>query len=384
MRRQAIYGLAVVLLIIGAIWQLSIIPSSAAQVEVDAYNQTNNVANIIDNPLSLPYKVPAYVATKVSGSVRILRALSALFFSFSIIALYRILKRWHSDKIALFSAVLFATNATALAVGRLGTPLVLLFGWSLIISILLWLYYGNSTRVAPVSLAFISAGLLYVPGALYFFILLLIIFGRKLTKLIPSMTKNAFILSIFIALLVIAPLIYTFVSDVGLLKQWLLLPQEINPELIPRNILRIPSAFIYRAPVDPLLDTGRLPIFDIASGMLFLIGLYAYQKHVKLERTKVMLLTALFSIVLGALGQTQIAIILVLPFAYAVVAAGISYLLDQWYGIFPKNPFARSFGLILITAVVLASSYYQITRFLVVWPQTPETRQVYNQPRLIQ
>jgi hypothetical protein len=127
-----------------------------------------------------------------------------------------------------------------------------------------------------------------------------------------------------------------------------------------------------------------LPVLDVASGGLFLIGLYAYQKKAKLERTKVMILTAIFGIILGGLGQIVIGVVLVLPFVYSVVAAGISYILDEWYSVFPKNPFAKSFGFILVTLVVLTSIYYQSTRFFVVWPQTPETRSIYDQSGLIQ
>jgi hypothetical protein len=129
---------------------------------------------------------------------------------------------------------------------------------------------------------------------------------------------------------------------------------------------------------------GSLPVLDVAAGGLFLIGMYAYQKNAKLERTKIMLLTAFLGILLGALGQVTIGIFLIMPYVYSVIAAGISYVLDEWYGVFPRNPFARSFGLLLVTIVVLISVYYQATRFFVVWPQTPETRQTYNQSGLIQ
>jgi hypothetical protein len=97
-----------------------------------------------------------------------------------------------------------------------------------------------------------------------------------------------------------------------------------------------------------------------------------------------MILTAVFGIILGALGQVTIGIVLLLPFVYSVIAAGISYILDEWYSVFPRNPFARSFGLILVIFIVLMSIYYQSTRFFVVWPQTPETRSVYDQSGLIQ
>jgi hypothetical protein len=133
-----------------------------------------------------------------------------------------------------------------------------------------------------------------------------------------------------------------------------------------------------------LINVASLPVLDVASGGFFLIGLYAYYKNSKLERTRIMVLTALFGIVLGALGEITIAVVLLLPFVYSVVAAGISFVLDEWYSVFPRNPFARSFGLLIITSVVLMSVYYQATRFFVVWPQTPETREVYNQPNLVQ
>lgn len=383
-RRQTIYGALLFGLLTAVILQLSLVPTSGSDIEVQTYMQSSNIESISSNPLNLPYKLVVFVFTVFSESIRSVRAVSIVIFAVSTLALYRILKRWHNDKIALYASMMFATNATALAVGRLGATSVMLFTWPIVISLLLWLQHGNSRRVAPFALAVISAALFYVPGAPYFFTLLIILFGRKITSLFKNMTRSAFYISLVSGILVMLPLIITFIQDINILKQWLLLPEMISLSDVPRNILRVPSAFIYRTPVDPLYTVGRLPVFDVASGALLLIGLYAYQKHIKLERTRVMLLTALFSIIIGSLGELLNAIVLMLPFAYAMIAAGISYLLDQWYSVFPKNPFARSFGLILVTIVILSSSYYQLTRFLVVWPQTPETRMIYNQPRLIQ
>ena len=135
---------------------------------------------------------------------------------------------------------------------------------------------------------------------------------------------------------------------------------------------------------EPLLSVGRLPVFDLASGFLFLIGLNAYRKKIKLDRTRIMLVIALIALLFGALEQALIGIIVLLPFAFSIIAAGIEYLLDEWYRVFPRNPFAKSFGIIAITAVVLFSSYYQMTRFLVVWPHAPETRETYDLKRSIE
>jgi len=383
-RRQTIYAVIFIGLLVFVVVQLSIVPSGFSKEELNYASQSQDYGAIGRNPLSLPHKLTTYAVTKFTDSDRWVRAISIVFFGFCVVALYRILKRWHGDQIALFASTLFATNAVALAVGRLGTPLVLLFGWAIIISLLLWIQHGYSSRVAPFFLIVFSAILLYVPGAPYFFILLGVLFGKKLLYTVASLKKPTLFLAFFSAIFVLLPLVLSSVRDITILKEWLLLPDTINIKSIVVDILRVPSAFIYRSPVDPLLNVGRLPVFDVASGGFFLIGLYAYQKHIKLERTKLMIMTAILSIVLGALGQVTIAVVILLPFVYSVIAAGICFVLDEWYSVFPKNPFARSFGLLLVTFVVLMSVYYQLTRFLVVWPQTPATRSVYSQTSLIQ
>lgn len=383
-RRQTIYAFLLIILLGGVVMQLSTIPNGFAETEKIYASSVANISDIGENPLYLPHKLASYVVSNFSDSIRAIRAVSIVFLGFSIVALYRILKRWHSDKVALFATSMFALNATTLAVGRLGAPLVLILTWSIVISILMWLQHGNSRKVAPVSLLVVSTALLYIPGAPYFFLLLAILFGKKLLATIKVLSNKTIILALASSLFVFSPLILSFINNTNLIKEWLLLPQTIEWSSILTNILKVPSAYIYRTPVDPLLNVGTLPVLDVAAGGLFLIGLYAYQRNAKLERTKIMLLTAIFGIILGALGQVTIGIILLLPFVYSVVAAGISYILDEWYSVFPKNPFARSFGLLLVTLVVLLSVYYQATRFFVVWPQTPETRSIYNQSGLIQ
>jgi hypothetical protein len=86
---------------------------------------------------------------------------------------------------------------------------------------------------------------------------------------------------------------------------------------------------------------------------------------------------------LGALGSPITAIVFLLPFAFSVIAAGIEFMLDEWSSVFPRNPVAKSFSVILLTTTVPFSSYYQLTRFFVVWPQTPETRAVYSESRIL-
>ena len=180
-----------------------------------------------------------------------------------------------------------------------------------------------------------------------------------------------------------SPLIYAFIRTPGSATEWLLLPDTFTLRDILHSILGVPSAFIYTMSREPLVTVGKLPVFDLASGFLFLIGLHAYRKKLQLDRTRLMIAMGFIGVLIGAFGDVLTGVAVLLPFAYSIVAAGIEFLIDEWNSVFPKNPFAKSFGLLAVTTVVLFSGYYQLTRFLVVWPQTPETRATYSLPRIL-
>lgn len=383
-RRQTVYVAIIIGLLIGIIVQLSLVPSGASQTEIHTYNDVSSISAITNNPTYLAYKIPGYVMSQFSSSVRAMRALSIVFYSICIVALYRILKRWHSSRTALLTLAIFATNATVLGVARLASTQVMLLSWVIIISLLLWLVHGKSRNASPFSLGVIGALLFYTPGAPYFFVLLLFMYSKKYRGLFKKLPLKTKLLAFIVSIAAITPLIISFIRDSEVLQQWLLIPDTIGWSSLFQNILRVPSAFFFRSPVDPTITVGSLPILDLATAGLFLIGVYVYWRNFRLERTKIILSICAFSLVAGAMGQTMFAVIILLPFVYAVIASGVSCLLDEWYARFPKNPFARIFGATILIILLSVITYYQLTRSLVVFPQTPETRQEFNSPRLIQ
>jgi len=55
-------------------------------------------------------------------------------------------------------------------------------------------------------------------------------------------------------------------------------------------------------------------------------------------------------------------------------------MLQQWFTVFPRNPFARSAGAILMTIVVLLAAYNGFSQYFIAWPNTPETKAVFTEP----
>ncbi len=382
--RHTLVVVAVALFSIAVLTVFTNIPDSAASEERATIASAQSFSQIINNPVNAPYKIGVYIATSISPSVRAARAISFIFYVAACIAMFYALKHWHTLQTSLLTTAAFATNSIVLGVSRLGTPLITAMSLFIFSGLLLWQLHSKSNKFVPYIVLVALGCLIYTPGVLWFMVIIGAVYWNRFKKLFINVKKQIVMLGAITTLLIVTPLILSFISSPSVLKEWLLLPETFVWSEVAQSILQVPSAFIYRMPGAPLINTARLPVFDVASGLLFLIGLNAYRRKLKLDRTRIMLGSVLMGTIVGALGQTVIAVILIAPFAYSVIAAGIEFMLDEWHGVFPKNPFACSFGVVFISTVVLFSMYYQITRFFVVWPQAADTRATYNQSRIIQ
>ncbi len=382
-QQETIYVVVLAVAILFVINVLSLIPTESALSEIQTAQSASSLSAIWENPLNAPYKLSVYALTSFSPSIRMVRAVSFMFYIATCIALFYALRHWHTLQASLLTTATFATNAVVLAVSRYGYPLITLMSFFTFASLLLWQLHSKSNKLVPLIVFTALAILMYIPGAIWFVMVLAIVYWDRIKPFFKNVKRQAILSGVLIVLVSLLPLLLSFARELSLLREWMLLPPTLDLASIPRDILRVPSAFIYRMPIEPHINVGRLPIFDISSGILFLIGLNAYRQKLRLDRTRIMIGSALIGILLGALGSPIAAVIFLLPFAYSVIAAGIEYLLDEWYNVFPRNPVARSFGVLLVSFAVIFSCYYQLTRFFVVWPQTEDTRDTYTKSRII-
>ncbi len=377
-QRESLYIIVITLSLCVVLNFVARLPQLVTNEELVYSFESNSLSSIIDNALLAPLKVISLGATTLVPSVYILRATSLLVYILVCVALYYALRHWHTNQASILTTMAFASNAVVLGVARYGQPIVAGMGFFIFSSLLLWQLHSRSNKAVPM-LVLIAAGItMYIPGAPWFLLILTIVYWDRIKPLFKNVKRQAVLIGILLSLIALLPLLLSFARNPQLIRSWLLLPATLELSAVWQNILKVPSGFIYHMPLLPAINIQRLPVFDIASGVLFLIGLNAYRQKLRLDRTRIMIGSALVGIVLGALGSASAAIIMLLPFAFSVIAAGIEYLLDEWYDVFPKNPFAHSFAILLVTASVLFSMYYQLTRFFVVWPQAPETRAVYK------
>jgi 4-amino-4-deoxy-L-arabinose transferase-like glycosyltransferase len=355
---------------------------SKPEVETASHLTTRDLGlrEIIEEPVYLPYKLSIYIFEKLGfASPFIARSLSALIGFATVVSFYYILSRWHTNGIALLGTLLFLTSSWFLHTVRLATsdPVFLLL--LPLIACGAWLNDTQRRDHLTLAAAALTAGiLLYVPGMVWFILAGLIWQRKRVRQALASLLPWQMLLVGVLGVMVLAPMAIAGSDNPSSLLQFLGLPEQaITWQKILASLLEIPRQLFVHGPRDPARWLGATPLLDAFTTAMFIIGLYASYFRLRLDRTKLLL----FGLVVGSLlivfdtGRMSI----LLPLVYILVAAGITFMLQQWFTVFPRNPLARSIGWSLITAAIVISSFYNLTHYFIAWPNAPTTKSVFQE-----
>jgi hypothetical protein len=354
-------------------------PDNYSTTEIGYIFSHDSLKELFEQGIYFPINLFSWVCLKLFEHSIAFRLLGSAVLSVTIMALFYAIKRWHSLRIALLTVGLFVCNSVVRSISRSATDLSFMFVWMIFIAFILWARYTKSTRLLPLFVSIASLIMLYIPGAVWFVLVLGFIYRKRVREILSGIKKKYLAIGIGVALISLSPLILTIIKDITVLRQLLLIPEQLVVSDMPTNTLRLPSAFIYKMPDNPALTVGRLPILDAVSAAFAILGVYNYRSYLKWDRTGMLLIVGAVSLLLASFGALTKMIVLTIPFVFMLISSGISYVLEIWYGVFPRNPFARLFGSLTITTLVLIGCYYHVTRFYVVWPQVPATRATFNQ-----
>lgn len=265
-------------------------------------------------------------------------------------------------------------NFTRLAVTDILLPLGLLgLLWSA-----WWVFQSKRTGPTLILSVFILAASFYIPGLIWFTILVAFIQRRHLIGAFKRTPVPAIFGALVVMALLLAPLGRAFVLDPQLTREWLALPASFSMQQFVQDLIYVPASLVVRAPLNPVFNVGRLPYMDVFTICLVILGSYAFLLRLDLVRTRALIGAIIIAWLLIAFKNT-VQINLLLPLLYITVAAGIMFLLQQWYSVFPKNPIARTIGLVLLFGVVSISIYYNTTRYFLAWTNNPISKQAFQE-----
>jgi len=339
--------------------------------------------SIIENPFFLPFLLPLYILEKLNiDSITALRGISALIGVFVVVSFYYLVRQWYTRRLALLGSALLLSSSWFLHTARLATPDVLYMLPIVLLACGLWLKANRQLGNWPfVALTVVTATLIYVPGLIWILAAGAFWQRKRISQEFRRTTTLQTIVAVALTLLILSPLIRLAILNPAQLLPLLGLPNAV-PELgvFLREVVSIPVNIFFRGPDDPTRWVGNNPLLDVFTTALFVAGCYSYLQYRKLERVKLLTGFFIFSTVLIAAGSI-ISVSILLPFIYIIAVSGLAYLMQQWFDVFPRNPFAKSLALTIVTLTVGLSCAYNLTHYFVAWANAPETRSSFQRLR---
>jgi len=382
----ALYGALFAVLFGLLFWRLGSLPGGYSLSEgyiahvASLLRNIHSLPTLLENPLGVPYVlVQRGLHVIVPDFLLGGRIVSASIGLIVLVMFAMLVRRWHGQRAAVVGTLLFGCSAWFLHIARLGTPDVLLFGVFALAACGYWLKQTGSTW-ALVACFVLATVLLYMPGMVWFIAVGLIwqwkIVDQAFKKHLIAVTTAGLA---FLAAL--APLGWALYRHHNLLKPWLGLPESWPaPLTMVKNLAGVPLHLFVHGEYNPAAWLGTAPVLDAFSLVAFAVGAYLYVRNVRLKRTPLFLSVAVVVAGLIAVGGTTINLTVIMPFVYLIIAGGATYLLKQWFKVFPRNPIARGIGQVLIYVLIGLACVYQLTHYFVAWPHAQATHEVFIVP----
>lgn len=333
---------------------------SVAEMESTVTSNLVNLDSVADgNIVDLPYHALQKLSIKYLGltsyTVKLPSIILGLLLGFLFILL---LNRWFKNNVAIIASLLSVLSAPFLYLAGNGTPLIMVVFWP---TLLLWLGSKIQGVKRPrtsfcILFAFALFPSIFTPYMIYLdaFILLYALSNPHLRFTIKNLPKAPFLISFLI--------VFAGIVSVGvdLIEHpfnavALLFTEDFT---VANFFSNLKDAFLpFFSWTGNVTSTMLNPMLGLASLALVITGLISTTKGFLASRNAIASLLILFTVIISGF-NTDSAILIILPFAI-LTAHGIRYILEQWYGLFPENPYARIFAIFpigLFLSIMIVSS----------------------------
>ena len=329
-------------------------PGGLTQAEIDTLSATNSLGFNLDSLATpnLPFHLLQLAFFKLFGvSILTIKAPAIVFSVTSSLAIFFLLRRWFKPSIAILSLLIMTTTAQFLFIGQSATASVLYVAYTALILLFatLVLQRAQASQLWRIGLALTVSASLFTPYFWYINLGLLIIallHPHPRHYLIAKKHRNKWLLAIVILLVMISVMIFLCLRSSALLHNLAGL-SSFHLDIL----ANLKTIYYMYFRVETSVVSGQItPIMDWSALFLIILGLAKSFSKGYSARAFMVWTWLLLSVALVIL-QPQLAPVVLVPL-FILLAVGIETLLGDWYKLFPRNPYARGTGLLLISALI--------------------------------
>lgn len=360
-------------------YKLGSLTGGSSQPEIQYIASVDSGRKILEQPVYAVHKIPVYGLNKLGTErVAIYRLVSASFAALAVVSCFFVLREWYSDRIAILGSFIFLCSAWILHTGRLATPeasflLLMPLLWAVV-----WLYNTTLRKTALLLLSLLCAACFYIPAFGGLLLMAAIWKHKKLWEELSQVPWWFRLLCLLIVLGGLVPLGWAALKSPQVLLLAAGLPESLPSfSSLTQNAVSIPQYLFVRGPADAVRWLGRLPLLDVFSWIMLVLGIYSVRYHLKLIRVQVLVGSSLLLTLLLVLGG-PLTITVLMPAIYVLIAGGLAFMLQQWMAVFPRNPIAKTLAVSLLAGSVVLVAFYHLNHYFVAWPGAPATKAAFS------
>lgn len=371
--------------LLGAIFLISVTaaslysPGGLTQAEVAAIGQTNALAQGDFAIQNLPFHLLQLASFSLFGVSMLTIKLPAIILSVVAAgAIFFLLRRWFKSNVAILSMLIMTATGQFIFLAQHATSQILYVTYSALILLFasLILQKAKGARIWKIGLAISVALSCFTPYFIYINVGLLIaalFHPHPRHHLLRRSQRLNWIIASATLFLFIAPIAYLCIQRPELFTE-LLGYERLQLDVL-ANIKILLQSYFW---VAPIVTAGShvAPIMDFSALALVLLGAMVMFQHRYTARTYVIVAWLLLTLPVLILRPHLTAIVLVPLFI--LLAIGVETLLSEWYRLFPKNPYARTAGLVLLIILIGAMVFSGIDRFTHAYRHLPEAAQRFS------
>ena len=301
--------------------------------------------DLVDLPYRLLQKLSITTFGLTAYAIKLPSIIVGLLFGLLLILL---LNRWFKSNVSLLASTLIVLSTPFLFLAGSGTPLIMVAFWP---TLLLWLgskIQGERRPKPGYCFAFALALLLsiFTPYMLYFavFCVIFVLVQPHLRFVVKSLPKLPFTIISLIVVAGLVSLIINIINHPDTIMQ-LLFAKNFRIGHFFQNILSgLSPVFSWKTSLEGVFLS---PLISLPTFALALIGLFFFFFFIFASRNSIASLLIVFGLIITGF-KSEMIIFLILPLSI-LVAHGLKYMLEKWYGLFPTNPYARISALLPLT-----------------------------------